>query len=354
MSRDVANCWTTVDSSELYGLPHWGQGYFSIDSDGDVLVHPDRNPSRALNLKHLVDQLRDRGLSLPILVRFSGILKDRIKQVHGAFDRAIKEYGYQGSYACVYPIKVNQQRQVVEEIIRFGQSYGFGLEAGSKPELMAVVAMSDADAPIICNGFKDDEFIELALLAQKMGRRVIPVVENFSDLDLILRHARRIGIRPQFGLRAKLASRGSGRWHASGGYQSKFGLTVTEIVRVVEILNQASMADCLRLLHFHIGSQVTNIRHIKTALVEAARIYVDMVKSGAGLQILDVGGGLGVDYDGSRTDFTSSVNYSLQSMGMMWSITSSRSVMTRVFRIPTFFRKAVGRLLPITVFSYSM
>lgn len=315
MIEDVVNRWTCIDSSELYDVTRWGKGYFSVHTNGHLLVHPCRDPSRWIDLKELVDRLRMRGLALPILVRFTGILEDRLNQIHSAFARAIEEYGYQNSYSCVYPIKVNQQRQVVDEIVRFGKPYGFGLEAGSKPELLAVVAMTDPDAPIICNGFKDAEFVEMAMLAQKMGRQVIPVIEKFTDLDLILKQAQRVGVRPRIGVRAKLASRGSGRWQMSGGYLSKFGLTVSEVLEVVKTLKRQDMADCLKLLHFHLGSQITNIRHIKTGLTEAARIYADLVKCGTGLEYLDVGGGLGVDYDGSQTDFASSVNYSLQEYG---------------------------------------
>ncbi len=222
------------------------------------------------------------------------------------------DHGYKGGYSCVYPIKVNQQRQVVEEVFRFGRPYKYGLEAGSKPELLAVLAIADNETPIICNGFKDDEYIEMVMLATKIGRQITTVVEKYTELDLVARHAQRIGVRPRIGLRLKLASRGSGRWKSSGGYRSKFGLTVSEAVRALEQLKYLGMADCLELLHFHLGSQITNIRHIKAAVIEAARIYAELAKGGAGLKYLDVGGGLGIDYDGSQTDFESSVNYTLQ------------------------------------------
>jgi arginine decarboxylase len=253
-----------------------------------------------------------RGLELPILVRFNQILQDRLREIHNAFQRAIDDHEYQGTYNCVYPIKVNQQRQVVEAVLEFGRPYAFGLEAGSKPELLAVVAMTDAQTPIICNGFKDAEFIEMAMLAQKIGRCVIPVVEKYTELDLILRFADRVGVRPQIGMRTKLAARGAGRWQSSGGYRSKFGLTVSELSRALDELKSRDMAGCLKLLHFHLGSQVTNIRHVKNALIEAAWVYAELQRGGAGLEYLDVGGGLGVDYDGSHTDFESSVNYTLQ------------------------------------------
>src|SRR5205823_5306431 len=215
-------------------------------------------------------------------------------------------------YVSVYPIKVNQQRQVVEEVLNFGRAYHFGLEAGSKPELLAVLAIADNDTPIICNGFKDDEYIEMVMLAKKIGRRIIPVVEKFTELELIARHAEKLGVKPIIGLRVKLASRGSGRWKSSGGYRSKFGLTVSEALKAVDFLKQRGLEDSLQLLHFHLGSQITNIRQIKAAVIEAARSYVDLKKLGAGLADLDVGGGLGMDYDGSQTDFESSVNYTLE------------------------------------------
>ena len=224
----------------------------------------------------------------------------------------MKENNYRGDYCCVYPVKVNQQRQVVEEVLQFGKPYHFGLEAGSKPELLAVIALADNDTPIICNGFKDAEFIETAMLAQKIGRHIIPVVERFSELHMVLEYAEKLGVRPRIGMRIKLATRGSGRWQASGGFRSKFGLTASELLKGLELLASKGMEDCLQLLHFHQGSQITNIRHIKGALNEASRIYAELAKRGAGLKYLDVGGGLGVDYDGSQTNFESSVNYTLQ------------------------------------------
>ncbi|MEX2115159.1 MAG: biosynthetic arginine decarboxylase [Pirellulales bacterium] len=304
--------WAATDAAELYDIARWGKGYFSIGDDGHVRVHPDKNPERAIDLKQLVDRLQMRGIDLPILIRFADILQHRLAEIHSAFARAIADHGYGGSYCCVYPIKVNQQRQVVEEVLRFGKPYQFGVEAGSKPELLAVVAMTDNDTPIICNGFKDAEFIETAMMALKMGRKIIPVVEKYTELELILKTAEKLGVRPTIGMRVKLAARGSGRWQQSGGYRSKFGLTVSEILRALGELQARGMQDCFRLLHFHLGSQITNIRQIKGALNEAVRIYVDLVKQGAGLAYLDVGGGLGVDYDGSQTNFESSANYTLQ------------------------------------------
>src|SRR5687767_10987688 len=304
--------WSTTEAAELYDVPRWGQGYFSVTDQGHLQVHPTKDPNRGVDLKRLVDRLQLRGLAVPILIRFTDILKHRLGEIHGAFQSAIAQNQYQGRYVCVYPIKVNQQRQVVEEVLNFGAQYGFGLEAGSKPELLAVSAMANNDTPVICNGFKDFEFIEMSMLAQKMGRQIIPVVEKYTELDLVLEYAEKVGVRPNIGMRVKLAARGSGRWQSSGGFRSKFGLTVTEILRGFEELKKRGMEDCLKLLHFHLGSQITHIRIIKGALNEAARVYCELAKQGAGLEFMDVGGGLGVDYDGSQTNFESSMNYTLQ------------------------------------------
>src|ERR1700744_1439218 len=310
--REPADRWTTAEASELYDVASWGKGYFSVGKNGHLWVHPDKETARGLDLKELVDNLQLRGISLPILVRFGEILQHRLGEMHQAFASAIAEHNYKGNYCCVYPIKVNQQRQVVEEVFEYGRPYKFGLEAGSKPELLAVLALADNETPIICNGFKDDEYIEMVMLAKKLGRQIIPVVEKYTELDLILKHAQRVGVRPTIRLRIKLASRGSGRWKSSGGYRSKFGLTVSEALRALDQMKAVGMEDCIELLHFHLGSQITNIRQIKAAVNEAARIYVELKRAGAGLKYLDVGGGLGIDYDGSQTDFESSVNYTLQ------------------------------------------
>ncbi|MCC9600250.1 biosynthetic arginine decarboxylase [Stieleria sp. JC731] len=304
--------WSLEDAAEEYGIDRWGDGYFSISSRGTVSVTPDRNPNNAIDLETIVDRLCQRGLQLPILIRFNGILRDRLHHLDDCFKKAIEENGYQNRYRCVFPIKVNQQREVVQQIIAEGSKLGFGIEAGSKPELVAAIAMSDINVPLVCNGFKDEEYMRLALSAQKLGRKVFPVIEKATEVELALRIGEEIGVRPTLGMRVKLATRGSGRWQASGGYRSKFGLTVAEILAQLDRLIKEDKADCLQLLHFHVGSQIGNIRQLKSAILEAARIYVDLKRRGAAMGYLDVGGGLGVDYDGSRSDSESSMNYTVQ------------------------------------------
>src|ERR1035437_3271327 len=310
--REPADRWSIAEAGELYDVASWGKGYFSVEPNGHVWVRPDKDPARGIDLKELVDNLQLRGISLPILIRFGEILKHRLGEMHQAFQNAIAEHNYKSTYCCVYPIKVNQQRQGVEEGFEYGRKYKFGLEAGSKPELLAVLAIADNETPIVCNGFKDDEYIEMVMLAKKIGRRITPGLEKYTELELIVKPAEKVGVIPTIGIRVKLASRGSGRWKSSGGYRSKFGLSATEAVRALQELKDLGMADCLTLLHFHLGSQITNIRQIKGAVNEAVRVYVDLARAGAGLKYLDVGGGLGIDYDGSQTDFESSVNYTLQ------------------------------------------
>ena len=304
--------WTTGDSARLYGIQRWGQGYFSVNDDGHVAVHPTQDATKSIDLKKLVDELRDRDIQLPLLIRFTDILRHRVGKLHEAFDRAIRDNDYKGQYRCVYPIKVNQQRHVVEEIVDFGKEYGFGLEAGSKPELLAVMALVDDDQPIVCNGFKDDEFIEAVILATKIGKSIIPVVEKFSELELIVKYAKQHNVKPSIGVRVKLSAKGAGRWESSGGVRSKFGLFVHEVIEALEYLRRHGMGDCLNLLHFHLGSQINSIRNVKQAIIELTRVYTEMQRLGAGLRYVDVGGGLGVDYDGSKTDFGSSINYGLQ------------------------------------------
>jgi arginine decarboxylase len=317
----IASRWKIADAMETYGIRGWGKGYFGINRNGHVTVMPSKKPDEAIDLKGLVDQLQARGIQLPILVRFTDILRHRVGEMHDAFAKAIKDHEYQNEYCCVYPIKVNQQRQVVEEILDFGKPFNFGLEAGSKPELLAVLSLVNGnDTPIICNGFKDDEFIRMAMMARKLGKKIIPVVEKFTELELILTTAEELGVEPAIGVRVKLAARGSGRWRSSAGYRSKFGLTISEVLQAFELLKARGMAHCLKLVHFHLGSQITNIRSIKNALTEATRIYCDLHHMGAGVEYLDVGGGLGIDYDGSQSDFESSINYTLQEYAIVFRV----------------------------------
>ncbi|HEX7479214.1 MAG TPA: biosynthetic arginine decarboxylase [Polyangiales bacterium] len=306
--------WTIARSSELYQVRGWGEPYFSISERGTVVVRPDpERPDREIDLYNLVQNLRARGLDAPLLIRFSDILRDRIKRLNECFAKAIKDYDYAGSYRGVFPVKVNQQKHLIDEVVEFGQPWHFGLEAGSKPELLiALSAMSDPNSLIVCNGYKDRKYIETALLAQRFGKTVIVVLERIEELQFALDAAAKTGIRPTLGVRAKLSSRGVGRWKDSAGDRAKFGLTVSEIVEVCDRLAARDMLECLQLLHFHIGSQISSIISIKTAMQEAANLYVELAKLGAGMKYFDVGGGLAVDYDGSKTDFHASKNYNVQ------------------------------------------
>jgi arginine decarboxylase len=305
--------WTVKDSAELYNVDGWGHGFYSINAAGHVEVAPAGPGSARIDLRELVDDLRSRGLNLPILIRFSDVLKTRVQQLNEAFSQAIADNDYRGCYKGVYPIKVNQQRHVVEELVEYGRPYHLGIEAGSKPELLVALALQDdPEALILCNGYKDRAYIETALLAQKLGRQVIITMDRLGELDTILAASSELGIRPTIGVRARLSTRGAGKWVESTGDRSKFGLTSSEIVNAVERLRSAGMLDCLQLLHFHIGSQISAIRAIKDALREASRIFVELHSLGANMRFIDCGGGLGVDYDGSRTNFHSSVNYTLE------------------------------------------
>ncbi len=311
--QTIPRRWTVQDAAELYGIPNWGAQYFGVSAKGTVVVHPDGPQGPQVDLKELVDELQGRGIALPLLLRFNEILRSRIVELNESFRRAIAEYGYQAAYKGVYPIKVNQHRYVVEEIVRTARPYHYGLEAGSKPELLAVMAMlDDPEALIVCNGYKDEEYVETALLASKLGLKVLLVVEKPSELPLIVEVSRRTGIKPAIGIRAKLSSRGAGKWEASGGDRSKFGLTGAQMLEAVDFLKKADLLDSFQMLHFHLGSQISAIRSIKEGLQEAGRYYVELVKLGVPLKLVDVGGGLGVDYDGSQTNYPSSMNYTMQ------------------------------------------
>jgi len=305
--------WSTADALELYSVPAWGSGYFSINAAGRVVVRPEPGSEREIDLLEVVQGLAQRDLATPVVIRFSDILRSRLRHLHDAFARAIAENDYRGRYRAVFPIKVNQQRLVVEEVFRYGAEFGFGLEVGSKPELLAVMAMtaSQPERLVVCNGFKDASYIEAVILATKLGRTIVPVVENFSELDLILKAAERYGVRPRIGVRVKLASEGSGRWRESAGAKSKFGLFVTEILELLEQLKSRGMQDCLQLVHCHPGSQLQDIQRVKEAINELAHVYAELKLMGAGLECIDVGGGLGVDYDGSGSNAGSSMNYTL-------------------------------------------
>jgi len=306
--------WTIDAARELYNIEGWGAGYFDVNEKGHVVVRPDRDrPDRALDLFDLARDLEEQGVALPVLLRFSDILQSRIESLSERFESAIKEFEYQGGYTSVYPIKVNQQRHVVEEIVEFGKAHGVGLECGSKPELQAVLALSEStDHIIVCNGYKDEEFMRLALMGQKLGHTVFIVLEQLSELDVLLQAADDLGVVPWAGVRIKLVSEGAGRWAQSGGEKSKFGLNAAQLMKLIDRPRSLGRIDILKLIHFHIGSQVTDIRYIKSALQEVSRYYAEIRKAGVDITHVDVGGGLGVDYDGTSSTSHASVNYSLQ------------------------------------------
>ncbi len=308
--------WRVDDSAELYNIHGWGLKYFSVNDKGHITVTPKRD-CVGVDLVEVMDELRSRNITAPVLLRFPDILDNRIEKISSCFKRAAKEYDYKAQNFIIYPIKVNQTRQVVEEIVGHGKKFNIGLEAGSKPELHAVLAINMADfsdnSLIICNGYKDESYVELALLAQKMGRRIFLVVEKLNELQLIARVAKRLNMRPNVGMRIKLSSSGSGKWEESGGDRSKFGLNTSELFAALDFLRVNDMDDCLKLIHFHIGSQITKIRRIKNALREASQFYVQLTKQGFNIDFIDIGGGLGVDYDGTRSSASeNSMNYSIQ------------------------------------------
>lgn len=305
--------WTIEDSKELYNINGWGTSYFGINQEGDVFVTPCKDNTQ-IDLRDVMDELALRDVAAPVLLRFPDILDNRIEKTASCFQQAKKEYDYQAENFIIYPIKVNQMQPVVEEIISHGRKFNLGLEAGSKPELHAVIAVQcQSDSLIVCNGYKDQSYIELALLAQKMGKRIFIVIEKLNELDIIAKAAKKLDVKPNLGIRIKLASSGSGKWAESGGDASKFGLTSAELLQTLKKLDAIGMHDCLRLIHFHIGSQITKIRRIQTALREAAQFYINLHKMGYNVDFVDCGGGLGVDYDGTRSSSSeSSVNYSIQ------------------------------------------
>jgi arginine decarboxylase len=305
--------WSAAAGAALYGLDRWGDPYFSASDRGHVMVQPRGDRGGSLDLMELVQELQGRDLSLPLLIRFDDILEDRLERLHGAFERAIAQYGYAGRYQGVFPVKCNQQRHVVEELVSSGRRWHFGLEAGSKAELLIALSLvDDPDALLICNGYKDQRYIETAILARRLGRQPVVVIEQADEVERIIRASRELGAAPFIGIRAKLSSRSTGRWGSSVGEKAKFGLAIPEVLATVEALRAAGLLADLRLLHFHVGSQINDIAVLKDALQEAGQIYVELTKLGAPMGFLDVGGGLGIDYDGSRTATAASTNYSLQ------------------------------------------
>ncbi|WP_341900565.1 biosynthetic arginine decarboxylase [Synechococcus sp. UW140] len=313
VSSSPAQAWTSADSAALYGLERWGDPYFSVNSCGHVIVQPRGDRGGSLDLVELVEGLQNRNLHLPLLIRFDDILEDRLERLHAAFERAIAQYGYGGRYQGVFPVKCNQQRHVVEQLVESGRRWNFGLEAGSKAELLiALSLLNDPAALLICNGYKDNRYIETAILARQLGRQPVVVIEQADEVERIISASKTLGAAPLIGIRAKLSTRSTGRWGSSVGERAKFGLSVPDLLATVEALRTANLLNDLRLLHFHIGSQINNIAVLKDALQEAGQLYVQLAELGAPMGYLDVGGGLGVDYDGSRTASAASTNYSLQ------------------------------------------
>jgi arginine decarboxylase len=305
--------WNAERSATLYNVAGWGLGYFRVGEDGQLRVDPDRDGKGEVSLLEVVQGLRERGYAAPVMLRFSDILRNRLADIAGAFARAIAAHDYQGRYHAVYPIKVNQQRHLVQEVLAYGEPHGFGLEVGSKPELLAVMSMTaqTAERLIVCNGFKDDRYIEAVILSTKIGRNIIPVVESLGELRLIIKYAQKYGVRPQIGARVKLASQGIGRWRESAGHRAKFGLLVNELIEMCDLLREHGMLDCLKLLHCHVGSQIHEIKTVKNIINELGHLYAEVSRMGAGLEYLDIGGGLGVDYDGTQRSLESSMNYTL-------------------------------------------
>ncbi len=313
VNRTNAQLWTIEDSEMLYRIEGWGEPYFSINAAGHVTVSPKGDRGGSLDLFELVNALRQRNLGLPLLIRFSDILEDRIERLNASFAKAIARYNYQNTYRGVFPVKCNQQRHLIEDLVRFGKPHQFGLEAGSKPELMIALAMLNTPGALVtCNGYKDREYIETAMLATRIGQTAVIVLEQTEEIPLVIEVSKALGIEPILGVRAKLSTKGSGRWGTSTGDRAKFGLTIPEIIGTVNELREAGLLSSLQLLHFHIGSQISSINVIKDAIQEASHIYVELAHLGANMKYLDVGGGLGVDYDGSKTNFHASKNYTLQ------------------------------------------
>ncbi len=310
--KETFERWTPRDSADLYGIRDWGAGYFDINSKGELVVTAFGPEGPAVSLMEIVNGIKERGMNMPVLLRLRNILDTQIRLLHSSFAKAIKQTGFQGKYRGVYPIKVNQQQQVIEEVARFGREFHHGFEAGSKAELIAAIGnMTDRNACLVCNGYKDEEFIDLGLYATKIGIKCVLVIEMPGELPIIIERSKKLKIRPMIGIRMKLSTRAGGQWTESGGDRSVFGLNTAELIHIVDTLKEAGMLDCLRLLHYHIGSQIPNIRDIRAGVLEASRVYCGLVEEGAPMGFLDLGGGLAVDYDGSHTNYHSSRNYTL-------------------------------------------
>ncbi|MDB6146754.1 MAG: speA, partial [Spartobacteria bacterium] len=321
--KNMKTDWDVESAIATYNVDRWGGDYFTVNGNGNVEVRPLQDNGGSIDILEVVSEARSRGLGFPLVIRFQDLLRHRVESVNRAFQSAINEFGYRNTYRGVFPIKVNQLREVIEEIVDAGQQFHFGLEAGSKPELVAALAMhKDPESLVICNGYKDRAFIRIALLGRKLGKSVVIVVEKLEELEATIRASKEVGVEPHIGIRVRLHSKGSGKWSPSGGENAKFGLDTTSLVAASETLKAAGLSHCLKLVHFHVGSQVPDISTIKRAVREAARYYAKLCKLGHELGYLDVGGGLGVDYDGSRSDFDSSANYSLQEYAndVVWNI----------------------------------
>ena len=311
MKQQALSRWTAENTAELYGIRNWGSGYFDVSEKGDLLVKPNgAGSTESISMMDIVDGLNARGIGMPVLLRFGDILAARIAAINNSFNKAIQEVGYKGRFRGVYPIKVNQQQQVIEDVVAFGRPFNHGLEAGSKAELITALAYcNNPEALIVCNGYKDEEFIDLALYALKMGMQAVMVIEMPSELPMILDRAKHLGVKPRIGVRAKLAAKGGGHWNESGGDRSQFGLNASQIIDLVDYLRERDALDCLEMLHYNLGSQIPNIRNVRSGAIEAGRMYANLVKEGARMGLMNVGGGLAVDYDGSHSNFASSANY---------------------------------------------
>lgn len=304
---------TLEETIKTYGIENWGAGFFDVNKKGHLIVRPSEDDVASVDVKEVIEDLLRRGVKLPVILRFPQLLSHQVRKLYNCYQNSIREYDYKGSHLCVFPMKVNPRRDVLEEVMREGRRYNFGIECGSKPELYAALALDQSpDSLVVCNGFKDEAYIKLALMGLRIGKKLVIVIEKLGELAIVLKQAKELGVKPMIGIRARLYSRGSGRWEKSGGETAKFGLTTSEMLEVVRTLRENNMLDCLKMLHFHIGSQITDIKRVKNAIKEAARVYCKIREMRVDVEYLNVGGGMGVDYDGSKTSFDSSANYTMQ------------------------------------------